>query len=119
MAEGTSSAAGARRINKARIADFAGRGTIRFVGKVESYENSCLTLAAPDGGEVLCKLQENVPPPKSKFIEVIAEAHEDGSILQTGFMFELGNDIELDTVNNVINLTFHPAFRSFFDPVED
>lgn len=116
MAE-TSSSATARRINRSRFPDFTGR-TVRFVGKVESHENSRLTLTAPDGGEVTCGLREDTAVPKSKFVEVIAEVQEDGSLEQRGFLFELGNDIDLDTVNNVINMTFHPGFRTLFDSLD-
>eukprot|EP00922_Rhytidocystis_sp_ex-Travisia-forbesii_P068124 GHVS01101451.1.p1 GENE.GHVS01101451.1~~GHVS01101451.1.p1 ORF type:complete len:141 (+),score=33.12 GHVS01101451.1:229-651(+) len=122
-----------RRINKARLPEFVGQ-LVRFLGRVESVQGDTLVLEAPDGkqklnqrkgieemgqkrgGEVKCLLSGPDQQPNSLIVEVIGEVQKDLSLRQTSFLFNLGDELDLQAVNESINVTFHPQFVQFFEP---
>eukprot|EP00922_Rhytidocystis_sp_ex-Travisia-forbesii_P068113 GHVS01101433.1.p1 GENE.GHVS01101433.1~~GHVS01101433.1.p1 ORF type:complete len:119 (+),score=17.29 GHVS01101433.1:111-467(+) len=106
-----------RRINRTRMPEFVGQ-LVRFVGRVESVEEDILTLEAPDGGEVRCVLSGLAQRPSSLIVEVIGEVQNDLTLKQTSFLFNLGDELDLQAVNESINVTFHPQFVQFFEPAK-
>eukprot|EP00921_Rhytidocystis_pertsovi_P014046 GHVQ01022876.1.p1 GENE.GHVQ01022876.1~~GHVQ01022876.1.p1 ORF type:complete len:114 (-),score=13.96 GHVQ01022876.1:922-1263(-) len=102
----------ARRVNRTHLPDFVGK-VVRFVGRIDDVECGVVILEAPDGGQVKCRLQDEVP--NSRYIEVLAEVKVDLTLVQRSFLVELGDKLDMRTVNETINLTFHPQFADFFD----
>lgn len=96
-------------MNRGRLSEFVNE-TVRFIGRVTEVSGVNLTLEAPDGGEVMCSITSDVPT--AKFVEVVAMVLPDGSLQQTDFLFELGDNINMQLVNDAINLSFHPQIRS-------
>eukprot|EP01068_Selenidium_serpulae_P008222 Selendium_serpulae@DN4925_c0_g1_i1.p1 len=101
----------ARRVNRARLADFVNE-RVRFVGEVSSVSGSTVTLESPDGGEVKCVLTSD--PPSCKYIEVTALVQPDLTLQQVDFLQDLGNSLNMGLVNDGINLSFHPQLRQLF-----
>ncbi|KAL7067046.1 hypothetical protein ACR3K2_26080 [Cryptosporidium serpentis] len=102
----------ARRINKAELPKFINK-QIRFVGRVLSVDGDTATFEAPDGGTVKCKVMS---PPPSMFVEVIAQVMPDLTLTQTDFMFDLGNSLNMELVNESIKLSLHPQLREYWEP---
>eukprot|EP00922_Rhytidocystis_sp_ex-Travisia-forbesii_P068132 GHVS01101459.1.p1 GENE.GHVS01101459.1~~GHVS01101459.1.p1 ORF type:complete len:123 (+),score=23.34 GHVS01101459.1:249-617(+) len=109
------SASCSRRINRARLSEFVGQ-KVRFLGRVESLQGDTVLLEAPDGGEVRCVLSGPDQHPSSLIVEVIGEVQKDLTLKQTSFLFNLGDELDLQAVNESINVTFHPQFVQFFEP---
>ncbi|OII74305.1 replication protein A3 [Cryptosporidium ubiquitum] len=103
------------RVNKGELHNFINK-QVRFVGKVVSIEGEIAILEAPDGGTVKCK---TVSPPPSTYVEVIAQVMPDLSLTQTDFMFDLGDSLNMDLVNESIKISFHPKLRQHWEPVSN
>jgi len=84
-----------RRVNKERLSSFVGQ-TVLFLGRVESVTNTTddstcsAILQSPDGYQVKCVLQE---APKDKYIEFVAKVRTDETLEQSGFLFNLGDEL--------------------------
>eukprot|EP00923_Selenidium_pygospionis_P012770 GHVN01021843.1.p1 GENE.GHVN01021843.1~~GHVN01021843.1.p1 ORF type:complete len:113 (+),score=27.96 GHVN01021843.1:64-402(+) len=105
----------ARRVNRSRLSEYVG-DTVRFVGRVKEVDGSLLSLEAPDGGDVSCHITSEAP--ESKYVEVTAVVQPDCSLQQVDFLIELGNNLNLQLVNDAINLTFHPQIRATQEAAE-
>ncbi|KAF7458710.1 putative replication factor A protein 3 domain-containing protein [Cryptosporidium felis] len=103
------------RVNKEELPNFVNK-QVRFVGKVVSIEGENVILEAPDGGTVNCK---TISPPPGTFVEVIAQVMPDLTLKQTDFMFDLGNSLNMNLVNESIKMSFHPKLRQYWEPVSN
>lgn len=102
-------------MNREELHNFINK-QVRFVGKVVSIEGEITILEAPDGGTVRCK---TVSPPPSTYVEVIAQVMPDLSLTQTDFMFDLGDSLNMDLVNESIKISFHPKLKQHWEPASN
>ncbi|PCH35192.1 replication factor A protein 3 [Wolfiporia cocos MD-104 SS10] len=99
------------RVNAARIGDYIGR-TVRLTGKIVKTEHDTLILQASDGGEVQVRLLRDADV-GSPYIEVIGSVL-DASTLKMQAFINLGENLDMKLVNDVVELWHDPRFSKMF-----
>ncbi|KAI0277956.1 replication factor A protein 3 [Russula aff. rugulosa BPL654] len=108
------------RVNSARMRTFIGAShPIRLIGKVVNFadDETYMNMEAADGGRVKVLLPRYVLsfPPQAHdvtatFVEIVGTA-VDATTVKLLTCINLGSQLDLTMVNQVIELTFDPEFK--------
>jgi len=97
----------APRVNAARLADYIGR-PVRLVCKVLKAQGDTAIAQASDGGEVQIRLTKEAEM-STPYIEVIGTV-VDPTTVKTMMCINLGDEIDMNLVNDVVELYHDPRF---------
>ncbi|KAI0696841.1 replication factor A protein 3 [Cytidiella melzeri] len=103
------------RVNSARLGDYLSR-TVRLTGKVLRFTDASneVVLQASDGGEVrVIMISGSESSMTSSFVEIIGIAQSPNSVKAQACL-NLGDDLDLDLVNFVVEKWHDPKFASMF-----
>ncbi|KZT69974.1 replication factor A protein 3 [Daedalea quercina L-15889] len=95
------------RVNAARLGKYIGR-TIRLTCKVVRSQGDTAIVQASDGGEVSVRLTQGTHLDGS-FVEVIGTVNDAATVKMLACI-NLGNDLDMDLVNDVVELWHDPRF---------
>ncbi|CRG94616.1 replication factor A protein 3, putative [Plasmodium gallinaceum] len=104
----------APRVNKKYLKNFFNKN-VRIVGKILKKDGNELILQTPDNGEIKCFLNENqMVDSLDKYIEVLGRVNEDETLSDIVYIQNGGNNINMNELNNLINMTFLEEFEEIF-----
>ncbi|CRH01505.1 replication factor A protein 3, putative [Plasmodium relictum] len=104
----------APRVNKKYLKNFHNKN-VRIVGKILKRDANELTLQTPDNGEIKCLLNENqIVDSLDQYIEVLGRVNEDETLSDIVYIQNGGNNLNLNEINNLINITFLQEFEEIF-----
>jgi len=103
------------RVNSARLKDYVNAShPVRMTGKVLNFSNdeTYFTMEAPDGGKIKVLLP---PPPVTHgvtdtYVEIVGSV-VDASTLNYMTCINMGSELDLKYVNDVLIETFSPRFQ--------
>ncbi|KAH9933050.1 replication factor A protein 3 [Fomitopsis serialis] len=95
------------RVNATRLAEYIGR-TVRLTCKVVRSQSDVAIVQAPDGGEVSVRLTKGADI-TAPFIEVIGAVVDAGTVRMLACI-NLGDDLDMDLVNDVVEVWHDPRF---------
>ncbi|PHJ22625.1 replication factor a protein 3 protein [Cystoisospora suis] len=107
----------ARSIPGSKLSDYI-RRTVSVTGRVKQVEDGFVLLEACDGKEVRCRLATDSVP-ACRYLKVMGEVHEDLTLHQAPdqhVLVPLGDQLDMQLVNDVMYLTNHPRLSSLFQP---
>ncbi|KII84267.1 hypothetical protein PLICRDRAFT_701850 [Plicaturopsis crispa FD-325 SS-3] len=97
------------RVNSARLADYKGQ-TVRLTCKTIKGESAI--VEASDGGQVSVKLHRDAHMTDT-YVEVIGTVLDESTVKMMACI-NLGSDLDMQLVNDVVELTFDPRFSKMF-----
>ncbi|KIM71911.1 hypothetical protein PILCRDRAFT_830082 [Piloderma croceum F 1598] len=96
------------RVNSHRLAAYIGR-TVRLVGKTLKIQGDTAIVEASDGGQVEIRLPKD-PPLTGTYNEIIGNVI-DGSTVKMLMCIDLGSDLDMKLVDDMVELTHDPKFH--------
>ncbi|KIY50970.1 replication factor A protein 3 [Fistulina hepatica ATCC 64428] len=104
----------APRVNSKRMQSFRAK-PVRLICKIENISGSSATVTTSDGGEVAVKLTPDFGMEQGPYLEIIGNVVDDTTLKMMTFM-NMGQDLDMKLVDDAIELSFSPTYRSMFHP---